>query len=199
MDDAEDPGSPQVGVSDVERDEVARRLAGAVGEGRLTLDEFTQRVNAVYEAKARDELEALTADIPAGPPAPEIADPGEHTGKRRWKVAVLGGSDYRGRWRVPAKSGYFAMLGGSMVDLRDALLDTHEIEITLVSFLGGSEVIVPRGVRVEVDATNVLAGDKIKVDEEATLPNSPIVRIRSYSFLAGNDVRHPKKRWRERT
>ena len=177
-------------ASDAERAQVAKRLTEAVGEGRLALVEFTQRVDAAYQAVTRGELDALVADLPAEAPT-SLAESDEGT-KRRWKLAIMGGSDCKGRWRVPRKSGYFALMGGSTIDLREATLPGQEIEITLVSIMGGSDVIVPRGVRVIVNSTDFLGGDKIEVDADAEVPNAPVVRIRTYSIMGGNDIRHPK-------
>ncbi|MEV0698416.1 DUF1707 domain-containing protein [Saccharopolyspora sp. NPDC050389] len=182
-------------ASDDERAETAQRLTEAVGAGRLTLVEFTDRVDAAYQAVTRSELDELVADLPAAP-ANLPAEPADES-KRRWKVAIMGGSDYKGRWRVPRKSGYFALMGGSTIDLRDAMLPGQEIEIVLVSIMGGSDVIVPRGVRVVVDSTDFMGGNTVKVDEDAEMPNAPVVRIRTYSFMGGNDIKHPKpkKNW----
>ncbi|GAA2806919.1 DUF1707 SHOCT-like domain-containing protein [Saccharopolyspora taberi] len=182
--------SSNIRASDAERTEVAQRLTDAVGDGRLTLVEYTQRVDAAYQAVTRGELDALVADLPVEVPnLPEA--PTDET-KRRWKLAIMGGSDYKGRWRVPRRSGFFALMGGSTIDLRDATLPGQEIEITLVSIMGGSDVIVPRGVRVVVDSSDFLGGNKVEVDEDSEMPNAPVVRIRCYSIMGGNDIRHPK-------
>ncbi|MEV0082291.1 DUF1707 domain-containing protein [Saccharopolyspora sp. NPDC050642] len=185
-------------ASDDERAETAQQLTEAVGAGRLTLTEFTDRVDAAYQAVTRGELAELVTDLPAAPsnlPA-EPAEPANET-KRRWKIAIMGGSDYKGRWQVPRKSGYFALMGGSTIDLREATLPGREIEIVLVSIMGGSDVIVPRGVRVVVDSTDFMGGNTVKVDEDAEMPNAPVIRIRTYSFMGGNDIKHPKpkKNW----
>jgi hypothetical protein len=51
-------------TSDSEREQVATILRAAVAEGRLTLAEGDERLGRVYEAKYRDELKPLTADLP---------------------------------------------------------------------------------------------------------------------------------------
>jgi hypothetical protein len=51
-------------VSDTERQVVARRLERAVRDGRLTVVEFDQRLQAAYTARTRVELDDLTADLP---------------------------------------------------------------------------------------------------------------------------------------
>jgi hypothetical protein len=48
----------------VDREQVLDALKAAFVQGRLTKDEFDQRVGQVLAAYA--ELDALTADIPAG-------------------------------------------------------------------------------------------------------------------------------------
>ena len=61
--------TPAVRASDAEREQTAAVLRNHVVEGRLTLEEFAQRLDTVYEARTRPELEALTHDLPV--PAPQ--------------------------------------------------------------------------------------------------------------------------------
>jgi class 3 adenylate cyclase len=58
-------------ASDSDRERVAERLRHDYGEGRLSSDDLSERVEAVYAARTMEELEGLTADLPsAGQPAP---------------------------------------------------------------------------------------------------------------------------------
>jgi hypothetical protein len=57
--------------SDEERDAAAAALHHAVGEGRLTLEEAEDRLERTYRARDREELDALTADLPPAPPPPQ--------------------------------------------------------------------------------------------------------------------------------
>jgi len=67
---AEQPGPaptpPGIRASDGEREDVARILRAAAGEGLITLDEADERLAAVYRARFRHELEPLVADLPDG-------------------------------------------------------------------------------------------------------------------------------------
>jgi hypothetical protein len=56
-------------ASDAERDETARRVSHAIGEGRLSIDEGGERIDAVLRARHRHELARLVADLPALAPA----------------------------------------------------------------------------------------------------------------------------------
>ena len=60
-------------VSDVERRTVQDRLHRAVGAGQLDLHEFDERVQAVWAARTRGELDRVTRDLPEPPPPPPPA------------------------------------------------------------------------------------------------------------------------------
>jgi Domain of unknown function (DUF1707) len=57
-------------ASDAERDRTVKLLNQHVVEGRLTQEEFTERVEAALAARTRGELDALLVDLPASPPPP---------------------------------------------------------------------------------------------------------------------------------
>jgi hypothetical protein len=66
---------PTLRAGDADRDAVAGRLREAHAEGRLTADEFEERVGAVLAARTMGELTALTADLPT--PGPRVARTGD--------------------------------------------------------------------------------------------------------------------------
>lgn len=51
-------------ASDTDRQRVIDALAGHTAAGRLNLDEFSQRVDAVNRSTTSAELTAVTADLP---------------------------------------------------------------------------------------------------------------------------------------
>src|SRR4051794_4133028 len=54
-----------VRASDAEREEVARVVQAAGGEGRLTLTETEERLTGVFAARFRHELAQYTEDLPS--------------------------------------------------------------------------------------------------------------------------------------
>ncbi len=54
-------------ASDVDREAVVTTLREAYTAGRLTLDEFDERMAAAYAAKTWGDLRVLTADLPVQP------------------------------------------------------------------------------------------------------------------------------------
>ncbi|MEU4399388.1 DUF1707 domain-containing protein [Micromonospora orduensis] len=57
-------------ASDDDRHRVVADLHRHTTAGRLTLDEFSERVGAVWTARTLGDLAALTRDLPALPDAP---------------------------------------------------------------------------------------------------------------------------------
>jgi hypothetical protein len=51
-------------ASNAEREKAVGILEHAVGEGRITMAEFEDRVQVAHQAKTRAELDELTADLP---------------------------------------------------------------------------------------------------------------------------------------
>src|SRR6266536_1768471 len=62
---------PDLRVGDAERDATAERLRESYAQGRLTLDEFNERLSAALAATTERELSQLTQDLPhAAAPSP---------------------------------------------------------------------------------------------------------------------------------
>ena len=65
---------PEHRASDADRDRVAALLRDAHAEGRLDIDELTERLDATYASRTYGELAALTQDLPVRgdrpPPVP---------------------------------------------------------------------------------------------------------------------------------
>jgi Domain of unknown function (DUF1707) len=179
-----EPDKPELRASDAERDAVAERLRAAAGEGRLALDELADRLDAALGATTRAELEPLTADLPAAPP-PESSGRG-----RRWIVGIMGGDRLRGRWRIASRCTVVNIMGGSDLDLRDAVVEGPVIEIRVYSLMGGSTIKVPDGVNIELGGFALMGGNDLKTRRGARpQPGAPSVRVRAYSVWGGTDVR----------
>jgi Domain of unknown function (DUF1707) len=183
-----------VRASDAERDAVVGRLNQAVGEGRLTMDEFSERVELAYAARTRGDLDPLLRDLPAGGgtvPATTggigVVSGGSQSKDTYWSISPIGGIRHRGRWRVPRHAVAIGILGGVDVNLGEAELAAHEVMITKVSIIGGVRVRVPPGMRVEVSNFPILGGRNINLDSPLAR-NAPVLSIRSFSIIGGVDV-----------
>jgi uncharacterized membrane protein len=59
--------NPAMRASDQDREHVVEILRTHYSEGRLTLEEFDERMNRAYQAKTYGELSQLTRDLPVQP------------------------------------------------------------------------------------------------------------------------------------
>jgi hypothetical protein len=55
---------PSLRIGDADRESVAAELREHYAHGRLTLDEFSQRLDAVFAAKTQRDLQRITSDLP---------------------------------------------------------------------------------------------------------------------------------------
>jgi class 3 adenylate cyclase len=187
-------------VSDRDRDETLERLRHHVTEGRLTLDEFADRVDIVLASRTRADLVAVTSDLPVPAPAPApatVPEPKRH-GPRRWLVGVLSGGGAKGRWRVGRSVTAVAVMGHCEVDFRQAEIDSAEVQVTAIAIMGGVDVIVPEGIAVELTGFPIMGGKHLKVADVPVLPGSPVIRIRAFPIMAGVNVRSKPNRSQQR-
>jgi hypothetical protein len=63
------PG-PDLRIGDAERDEATRQLRECFAQGRLTIDEFNDRLGQALAATTQPELDRLTRDLPPAMPSP---------------------------------------------------------------------------------------------------------------------------------
>ena len=178
--------TPELRASDDDRERVAAQLREHMTDGRLTLDELSERLDGAYHARTVGELEELTRDLPAAA-APPPAGAGRTPG--RWLVAVMSGVDRKRRWRVPERLNAVAFMGGMDLDLRQAVLTAPEVEIVAVSVMGGIRITVPEGVEVEVSGFAVMGGRDERIADAPVLPGTPRIHIRAYAVMGGVDVR----------
>jgi hypothetical protein len=59
------PGDPRIRASDKDRERTAALLREHHAHGRLTPEEFDDRLDRTFEAKTMGDLDALIADLPA--------------------------------------------------------------------------------------------------------------------------------------
>ncbi|HEX9991699.1 MAG TPA: DUF1707 domain-containing protein [Acidimicrobiales bacterium] len=171
-------------VADADRDATVARLRTACADGRLSLDEFADRVGDAWAARTGTDLAAVVADLPAPSTRPV----------RRRVVAVAGMARLRGRWRPARDVRVVAVAGGAEVDLVDAVLDGPDLRLRVVAVLGGVEVVVPEGVAVELGGVAVLGARTWRVRPSAPAAGGPVVEVRAVAVLGGVTVRTPHPR-----
>jgi hypothetical protein len=178
-----DANESHLRASDAERDRVVELLSEHASTGRLTLAELEERAEQAYTAKTHAELEVLTRDLPT-----EVAQPRSRRSIRRWFVAIMGGSDHKGRYRLSGSVTSVSIMGGDNIDLRDAEIDGDEVTINAIAIMGGSEIFVPDSVEVEVNGFSLMGGDETRGSRRRPRPGAPVIRIRTFNLMGGAEI-----------
>jgi hypothetical protein len=187
-------------IGDNDRQQIVHRLEQAYAEGRLTLEEFSERTAAAWEARTTHDLVPLTHDLPAHPGAVTVPAPVTHSAvlppsaseppERSTTVAIMGGRDVKGRWRPARHNNVVAVMGGATLDLRGAEFSGPQINITFYALMGGGEIIVPEGVRVEfAGGFALMGGHSENIADVPPIPGTPVVRVRVFALMGGVDIK----------
>jgi hypothetical protein len=194
-----------VRASDADRDRIADILREALAEGRLDAEEHSERIDAVYRAKTRGELEPLVRDLPAGreqrdgeEPLPsasaqyraQVPAPPGGCAKDNL-VAIFSGSTRKGRYRVPAKINAFACFGGIEIDLTEAVFERQHLQINATAIFGGIDIRVPENVTLRQKGAGIFGGFEVRTAESDD-PHAPVVLIEGAAIFGGVEAK-PKR------
>ena len=184
-----DDDEPAAGIraSDAERDATIERLSAATGDGRLTLEEFSQRMELATAARTRAELDRLVTDLPADV-APAATAAASAPAPASWHVTPVGGLRVRGPWRMDPHVIVVSIVGGARLDLSEAQLAAPQTTLTKVSLVGGTRIMVPPGIRVETSGFSLVGGTRVEGGPEPG-PGAPTVHIRAFSLVGGVRIR----------
>jgi hypothetical protein len=203
-------------VSDADRARMADVIGDAYAEGRLTREEYEERLTATLGARTAADLVPVLDGLPpatiAAALAPltgmAVAPPSQHSPvpARGWHppagvdssssavVAIFGGATRKGEWVVPPQLTAFAMFGGVELDLTHVTFAQAESEIIAVAVMGGVEITVPEGLTVHVDGVGIFGGFDQKAEGPGQ-PGAPVLRIKGAALFGGVEVkRTPRKK-----
>jgi hypothetical protein len=179
----------------VERERVVQTLSAHFAHDQLTLTEFEERLERAYNVTAVDQLRSLVADLPAALPhvatqgiaaVGPVLVPSSEVPARGAIFAVMGGHERTGSWIVPRQLKVVVLMGGAEIDLRDARFGAGVTEIEIFVTMGGVNIIVPPGVRVESIGVAFMGGFDLKAgDATALSPAHPVLRLSGLAIMGG--------------
>jgi hypothetical protein len=166
-DDRESEPAPIL-ASDAEREHSIGQLRDAAGEGRLTLEEFTDRVGLAQSARTDQDLARLTRDLPAarGAVSPSSDVPEQHR-------AFCSHLTRSGPWSLPSRSSWRSIFGTIDLDLRQVRLAGPETTVEVYNLFGTVTLCVPEGVEVIVRGGGAFASQKIQSPARAPIAGAP--------------------------
>jgi hypothetical protein len=158
-------------ISDSDRVAVIARLHDLVANGELGLEQFSVSLEQVLAADTETELETAVAGLPSvvrlTPSWRKLSEP-----------VVLDAGIYRLElgtgWQLGADTTVKKNTAKVRLDLTEATWDSRDVQLHLQSGTGNMEVIVPRGVAVQV----VSMTGRVTLDDLAPpLPGGPVLRV----------------------
>jgi hypothetical protein len=174
--------SGQVRIGDADRERIVGLLREHAVEGRLTLEEYSARLDEAYAATSEGALVATLRELPERPLAPSPVK------RRSWLVTLIGSVQRRGRWTAPRRILAFSLFGAPDLDFRQASV-AGDVKVTTISLIGSLTAIVPAGVEVDVGGLVLIGGnDVFGGGEHPPAPNGPRILIRSYAHIGGTGV-----------
>lgn len=183
-------------ASDQRRDRTVELLSTACADGRLSLEDFSTRVDQALVASALGELSQLEADLGPTPRSlPQIpAAPSARF------VAIMSSTVRSGRWQLPPSSQALAGYGrggaGPAGRRGGDPLQLHQAR----AIMGTVKVIVPEGINVEVDGWAVMGTKSVHGGKIPPLPSAPTVKVTAMAVMGEVKVvtKGPKKGVAER-
>jgi hypothetical protein len=183
-----EPGGSLVRASDADRDRTVDVLASARAEGRLSLEEYSERSEAALVAPTLGDLASLTVDLPAAGPA--AASHGDVAAIPEEITAVLGNESRKGPWVVPPHLAVRSVLGDCHLEMQHAVIGQHVTTIDASVRFGTVTIFVPDGIDVRMTGRAVLGAKSSELRGEPQ-PGAPVIVVRCDVLCGAITVRRP--------
>lgn len=166
-------------MSDAEREHVGQLLQRAVGQGMLSLGEFTERMDTALASKTRGELNSVLADLPGmqiaeerRPTAKPLAEQTpksaphrvvqEHWGHGGGASDTLRGTmstiTRKGPWNVPPSLRVSTRMSTVTLDFTQAVMSTQVVQLHVDDYCSTVTLIVPIEATVDLNGVDTVAG-----------------------------------------
>ena len=168
-------------ASDADRERAVIALREHAVEGRLSLEEFTNRMERAYAAETNEQLAELATDLP-------VAVATSRRRPTRFLLSLFSSTERRGRLRVGRRVVCLSMFGNIDLDLRQATFERDVVTIFALGSFCAIDIYVPEGVEVDVRGLVVLGHKGANGNDPPPRPGTPLVRVFAFGMFTGIDV-----------
>ncbi|MGA8206884.1 MAG: DUF1707 domain-containing protein [Candidatus Dormiibacterota bacterium] len=175
--------SPSQPVSDAQRDQTIVALREHLVAGRMTLEQFADRVDIALRAEISGDLARAEENLPESGSA--LA--GSHGRPARFTLALVAHVVRRGRLRIRRRSVVLSILSDIDLDLREATIDGSRAAILVLAMLGNVDLYLPEGINVDIGGPT-LFGHRRDWGRDVALPDAPTVHVRALGCCGTIDV-----------
>jgi hypothetical protein len=184
------------------REQAIERASACYAHDLIDVDELGRRLARAEDASSLAELEAAVDGLPAvaalvpargaelGAPARVAAlVRAEDAPRSRTVFAMFGGAERKGGWVVPRRLRVMTVMGGADLDFREARFAPGENRVAVFAMFGGVDIIVPPGLRVDVEGGAIFGGFE-DATHRATAddPDAPRLVITGFAMFGGVSV-----------
>jgi hypothetical protein len=173
---------------------VVELLQAHYAHGNLEMDELESRLDLANRAESVEDLVPLIRDLPAifvdaeAPAEGPVAINRGEVRESKTYVAVLSGTGRKGAWRPARRTNIVTFMGGLDLDFREALMPPGTSEVNIFCLMGGVDIKVPPGLKVENRGFAIMGGFEDNTDEPAEGPGPKLV-VRGFALMGGVDVK----------
>jgi hypothetical protein len=175
------------------RERAVAQLSEAFAHDEMGVDEFERRLTLAHRAEDVAAVEDTVRDLATTGssaevivPAPGGATTAAFVRETDMVLAIFGGVERHGAWTLPRHLKASAIMGGLVLDLREAALLPGVSEIHVTAIMGGAQIIVPPTLAVEVSGTAIMGGfahvERTPVRRD---PEQPVLRVRGIALMGG--------------
>lgn len=201
MTDGSGPEESSLPLAPQARERAIEELSARFANDELTLDELERRLERVYRVRTSVELDALLSDLRAQSPAvarpadlqrPAPAAPVRYApltpaspasassvlpaGTER-VVSIMSSTKRRGAWRTPQRLEVLAIMSETTLDLTQAVLPDHDMEIHVSAFMAAVKIIVPRGMPVITQVSAFMGSAHNRCDSTPVVRGYPTIHV----------------------
>ncbi|HEY6495220.1 MAG TPA: DUF1707 domain-containing protein [Trebonia sp.] len=179
-------------ASDSDRERVVAMLGEALADGRISHEEYSERMGQALSARTLGDLATLTTDLAAPEHQPVQLDGGQPV------TALFTAADRRGRWVVPPAVTCVAAFGEVVLDFTEAILQDRHVVVTVYALFGRVRLIVPAGVEVVMSGNNILGRQRGGTARRVpTSSEVPVIEVRGHVAASEVLARTPprQRRW----
>jgi hypothetical protein len=181
-----------VRASDDDRERAVSALREHLATGRLTLEEFTERMSAALAATTTADLEAPLRELP-----PAAVQPRRRP--TRLLLSIFSSVRRQGRLQLGRRVFCLACFGNIDLDLREATLERDVLTIFALGLFATLDVYVPEGIEADIGGMIVFGHRNAHGNDAPPLPASPLVRFNVFGVFAGVDLWRVPLAWANRT
>lgn len=175
-------------VDEADRVAAVARLRDLVGSGELSFERFSDALDQALAATTHTELETAFTALPS---LVHLSPVSRRLSRPVVVEARMSSLDLGSGFQLAADTSVIASIGSVWLDLTSASWDARQVDLRLEATTGSIDVVVPRGVVVQL----VHAKGQVVLDNiEPPIPGAPVLRIEATARTGVIRITHDPER-----